>query len=280
MRTSKLGSNLRVIKAVAKKEWLCLIRYPGWYMPIILSPLLFIFPYLFAGLTFSGPSGAGMEGFERRTGMTDPISFVIIGSSLWIWFNGLLWDVGNTIRGEQLQGTLEGLWATPVNRLVLTIGVGATHVFINLLQVGVVVIEAWLFFRFSFHGDILLVGVIILMSCVALYGLGFIYSGLVILFKEATALTNIIGAAMLALCGVTYSISVLPVWVNWIAKCIPLTWSIDLLRLVLIKGYSIDQISSGMVVLFCFAIISPVVGYQLFKVMEKKARVKGVIGVY
>ena len=52
------SSELRVLAAVAWKEWLIFRRYPSWIMAILIWPILFPFVYIFTARALSGPHGS------------------------------------------------------------------------------------------------------------------------------------------------------------------------------------------------------------------------------
>ena len=96
------SSELRVLAAVAWKEWLIFRRYPSWIMAILIWPILFPFVYIFTARALSGPYGSTLPTFARAAGTSDYVSFIVVGTVLWMWLNMTLWDMGYFLRNEQM----------------------------------------------------------------------------------------------------------------------------------------------------------------------------------
>src|SRR5260370_35370166 len=69
--------------------------------------------YILTGRALSGVDGSGLAVFTKLTGATDFIGYVVIGTTVWMWQNIVLWDVGFALRNEQMRGTLESNWLSP-----------------------------------------------------------------------------------------------------------------------------------------------------------------------
>src|SRR5262245_41632423 len=92
------GSEFRALWAIARKEWVIFRRYPSWVLALFVWPVLFPFGYIFTAKALGGPNGAAVGSFQALTGTGDYISFIVLGSVLWMWLNMTLWDVGMYLR--------------------------------------------------------------------------------------------------------------------------------------------------------------------------------------
>ena len=103
---SRISGELNVLKAVIKKEWLHLVRYPSWIIRLILWPLLFPAAYILTANAFAGPQEMALSLFLKAAGTPNYMGFIIIGTTVYMWQNIVLWDIGLALRNEQLRGTL------------------------------------------------------------------------------------------------------------------------------------------------------------------------------
>src|SRR5512135_110804 len=93
---------LRSLGAVSRKEFLYVVRYPSWIISLFIWPLIFPMAYILSARALSGPEGTGLALFTQRTGITDYLGYIAIGTTIWMWQNVVLWGVGFALRNEQL----------------------------------------------------------------------------------------------------------------------------------------------------------------------------------
>ena len=272
-------NNLRAFWATAKRELLIRCRYPDWLVAMLLWPILMPTFTVFAVQALAGPDNSGGELFAELTGTSDYIGFVFIGIVMWTWLNTVLWQVGGTLRTEQRRGTLEPNWVTPASRLAIMFGAGLTNMISSLMTVAVSLI----FCKLVWHIDLTfspLLGLVFLLSTAAIYGLGLIFASLVLLVRELNSAVNFVRGMFMVFCGMTYPISVMPHWMQSVAKALPLTYSIHLIRRVGLAGAGYRDVSGAFWILFAFAASLLIGGYVLFITMDRIVSRKGTLGQY
>lgn len=272
-------SNARAFWATAKRELLIRCRYPDWLVAMLLWPILMPTFTVFATQALAGPDNSGGEIFAEIAGTSDYIGFVFIGIVMWSWLNTVLWQVGATLRTEQRRGTLESNWVTPASRLAIMFGSGLTNMISSLMTVAVSLI----FCKLVWHMDLAfspLLGLVFLLSTAAIYGLGLIFASLVLLVRELNSAVNFVRGMFMVFCGITYPISVMPHWMQTVAKGLPLTYSIRLIREIGLAGAGYKDVSDSFWILFAFAVSLIAGGYMLFILMDRIASRKGILGQY
>src|SRR5678815_4742798 len=88
------ASDLRALWAVVYREWTIFRRYPSWIIALLIWPLIFPMMYSLTARALSGPDGSGMAVFMKTTGASDFIGDIVIGTTVWMWQNIVLWDIG------------------------------------------------------------------------------------------------------------------------------------------------------------------------------------------
>ncbi|HZY41050.1 MAG TPA: hypothetical protein VFF59_03530, partial [Anaerolineae bacterium] len=106
-------SELRALTAVFRREWTIFKRYPSWIIALFIWPIIFPAAYILSSRALAGPDGSGLVLFQEAAGTTEVIGFIGIGTTIWMWQNVVLWNVGFALREEQLRGTLESNWLSP-----------------------------------------------------------------------------------------------------------------------------------------------------------------------
>ena len=266
-------SELKALLAMAKKEWIIFRRYPSWIMAFFIWPVLFPVGYIFTAKALSGPDGSALAAFGRLAGTTDYVSFLVVGSTLWMWLNITLWDVGFFLRNEQMRGTLESNWLCPVWRISLLLGPSLTKILTALLFLTITVVEFQLFFNVQvIRGNVALLLLILLLVLPSIYGLGLAFGSLVIRFKEANAMVFLVRGIFMIFCGITYPLAVLPEWMRQIALFLPLTYAIQDIRAAVLAEATFSELAADLQKLALFAIILPLLGWVTFYLTERRAR--------
>lgn len=275
------GSELRALIMIARKEWTLFRRYPSWVLSVFIWPVLFPFGYIFTAKALGGPNGVALASFQRLTGTADYISFIVVGSVLWMWLNMTLWDVGMYLRSEQMHGTLESNWLCPTWRISLMLGGALSKLAISLLFMVISLIEFRLVFGVQvLSGNVGLALLVLLLVIPIIHGIGMAFASLVLRFKEANAMVFLVRGIFMIFCGITYPIAVLPGWMQGIAAALPLTYAIRDIRAVILANATLADIQSDLMALAIFAVVMPALGYALFYLTERRARRAGDLGQY
>jgi ABC-2 type transport system permease protein len=275
------GSELRALLVIAQKEWRIFRRYPSWIVAFLIWPVLFPFGYILTARALAGPDGAGLAAFSERAGTTDYISFIVIGTIVYMWFNITLWDVGLHLRNEQMRGTLESNWLCPVWRMSIMIGSSITKLGTALFFVLITVVEFQLFFGIQLlRGNIALLLLVLPLLILCIYGIGIAFGSLVLRFQEANALVFLVRGIVAIFCGMTFPLAVLPDWMQTIAAWVPFTYAMQAIRAVCLSNASFADIAPDVLRLAVFALVLPALGALAFHYTERRARRTGSLGQY
>ena len=139
-------SDARAFLAVLRREWTIFTRYPSWIIALFIWPLIFPMMYILTARALSGPDGSGLAVFIATTGATDYIGYIIIGTTVWMWQNIVLWDVGFALRNEQMRGTLESNWLSPTWRFSYLLGQTGPQIVSMAMFIGITALEFGILF--------------------------------------------------------------------------------------------------------------------------------------
>ena len=273
-----LPAELRTFWAVVRREWTIFLRYPSWVVAMLVWPVIFPLIYIISARALAGPHGAGLAIFQQRTGIQDYIGYIAIGTTIWMWQNAVLWDVGFSLRNEQLRGTLETNWMAPARRFSLLLGASAVQMVTMLVFIAVSVLEFGLLYGVRYNGNPLLVLLMLLVCVPSIYGLGIGFASLVIAAKEAHTFVFLLRALVMIFCGITFPLSVLPGWMQGVAAWLPQTYMIAGMRLAALGGADFATLWPYYRILLLFGVVWLAIGYALFGQMERRARRNGTIG--
>jgi ABC-2 type transport system permease protein len=270
----------RALWAIAHREWLIFRRYPSWIFAILIWPVIFPAMYILSANALAGPGGGGLRVFEHNAGTDNFLGYIVVGTTVWMWQNIVLWDVGFALRQEQWRGTLESNWVSPTNRFSFLVGNSLTQLISVMSFILVSYLEFTLFFGMRFEGSPALALLVMLFAIPSIYGLGFAFASLVIAAKEAQNFVFLVRGIVMIFCGITFPLSVLPSWMQGVALWLPQTHIIAAMRMALLTEAGLAGLRSELIILSVFGVFWMTAGYSLFKWMDRRARRTGVIGQY
>lgn len=275
-----LRGELRALAAIIRREWVIFMRYPSWIIAMFIWPVIFPAAYILSGRALAGPDGGGLTLFQQVAGTDNFLGYIAIGTTVWMWQNVVLWNVGFTLRNEQLRGTLESNWLSPTWRFSYLIGSSVVHFASMLIFILVSLLEFGLFFGVRFHGSFNLALLVFLASIPSIYGLGFAFASLIITAKEANAFVFLVRGLVMIFCGITFPVILLPAWMQGVANWLPQTYIIRAMRSAALAGAGFHTLLPDLLALVLFGAGWLSIGYLLFNWMERRARQTGAIGQY
>jgi ABC-2 type transport system permease protein len=151
-----------------------------------------------------------------------------------------------TIR-ERKEGTLGRVLSTKATRLDLVMGYMMGFGFIGLVVATLVLLGAILIFNVVIQGSLPLVYLIIVLFTESCVGLGVMLSAFARSEFQAVQFIPIIIFISIFLSGFLIPIDSMPSWMQPISYIIPLTYAIDALREVMLKGAGIETIGFDLV---------------------------------
>ena len=273
-----LRPELRAMAWIARRELKTLFRYPSWIFVFITLPYM-----LTAMVSTMGSFAGGVEAsknFAAKTGTENFFIYQIIGSAFWMINIIILSMVGNSLRMEQMRGTLEQNYLTPVRKPIFLIALTIPHLAIALIIFLGVVASSIVIFGMASPTSLIQACLILFLGCIPLYGLGFFYAALVVRFKEPWAITNILTSIFAIATGTYYPAYLLPGWVQLFSFSIPSTYVIEDLRQILIFNQSLASLWGHILILIAMMLIYPKLGYAAYKAFERRARRTGELAKY
>ncbi|TDT62787.1 ABC transporter permease [Fonticella tunisiensis] len=266
---------IRTIAAVARKEFIKMVRYPTWVIQMLIWPLIFPLLYILSAHGFAGPDKSGLELFKAATGTENYAGFIVVGIMAWMWVNITMWSFGSYLREEQMLGTLESNWLCPINRFDFLIGASLVSALQGLFIAVVSMLEYRFIYGIHFDGNVFLWLLMFLVTVPAVYGMGMLFSGVVLWLKEINAVVNLVRGTMMVLCGITFPTAIMPGWMQILSKALPFTFGLQAARTVMVKGGTLKNASGDIFMCLAEGILLLFLGRIVFDRIEKKVKISG-----
>lgn len=164
---------------------------------------------------------------------------------------------------ERENGTLEQLIVTPLKPYELMIGKIIPYVFIGYFQATIALIIGIIVFDLPIRGSILLLYGLSSLFIVASLSLGVLISSLSRTQMQAMQMSFFIFLPSILLSGFMFPRESMPVLFNWLGKLLPLTYYLEILRGIILKGNNISLLWGQILALVVF--ISATLGLGIKK---------------
>ncbi|MFO7320521.1 MAG: ABC transporter permease [Chloroflexota bacterium] len=203
--------------------------------------------------------------------------YLLLGTLVWHFLSGIFNAVSEVIAWERWEGTIEYTLMAPVRRSVHLIGQTLYAVIWSLTTTLIIGLVTSLFFELDLSQSNLIGALVILLTgSLSLIGVGIVASILPLLYPERGAqMTHIIQASFLLVSGVYYPISVLPGWMQALAKLSPVTYVLDGIRAAIMDGASLAALGQYIVPLLLFGAVTIPAGIWAFTTAERYAKRTG-----
>ena len=149
---------------------------------------------------------------------------------------------GMSLVTERSAGTMSRFLATPVNPVQILGGYALGFGALSAIQVSVILTVALQFIGFPNEGNIVLVGLIAVSLTLVSVTLGLLVSGLASNAFQVIQLILLFVVPQILLCGL-FDLSTAPAWMQLLSRCLPLTYGVDALRDVMLRGAGFGSIS-------------------------------------
>ncbi|MFQ6061745.1 MAG: ABC transporter permease, partial [Methanosarcinales archaeon] len=175
----------------------------------------------------------------------DYFSFVLIG----IAFSGYLWtglgSFSDSIRREQMMGTLEAMLVTPTKISIIIIFSSLWNFIFTSIRVLIYLGIGVLLFKINISNENLFAALIILiLTIICFSSIGIISASFIMVLKQGDPVNWIFSNVSGLIGGVYYPITVLPNWLQNFSYILPITYSLRGMRHALLQGYSMGALAT------------------------------------
>jgi len=166
---------------------------------------------------------------------------------------------------ERERGTLEQLVVTPISRTSLMVGKVLPFVLVGYVQMTVILVLGQLVFRVPIRGSLLLLYATALGFIGANLAIGLFLSTLVRTQAQAMQMGFLFLLPNLLLSGFMFPREAMPAVAQWIGLGLPLTYFLEVLRGILLKGVGLGSLWFQMAMLTGFAVLFVALAVQRFR---------------
>lgn len=166
---------------------------------------------------------------------------------------------------EKEQQTIEQLLVTPISRLALIAGKLIPYGIVAGLDFGVALVLAWLVFALPFRGSMLAIGALAVLFIFSLLALGALIAAVSRTQMQATFLAIFVIVPSVEISGFVFPIEAIPAWLRPAAWSLPMTYFMDAMRGLTLKGTGMGDHVLDFAVLAAFTVGFTLISLLFFR---------------
>ena len=237
----------------------------------------------FSVLTFyflSQLFGQGVSPYLKPYG-GDYFAFVLIGIAFANYLGVALRSFSSQIRTAQVMGTLEAMLVTQTEIPTIILSSSLYSFIFTSFQVVIYLLLGSLLFGVNMgQANLVAALLILLLTIISFSAIGIISASFVMVFKRGDPLAWLFGSASILFGGVYYPIAILPGWLEKVAYLLTITYSLEGMRLALLKGHSLNALLPNLLALSIFTLVLLPLSIMSFQWAVRKAKLQGTLTHY
>jgi ABC-2 type transport system permease protein len=199
----------------------------------------------------------------------------LVGGVIWAYLGIIFEIVTETVAWERWEGTIEYTFMAPVSRPVHLFGMGLFAVLYGIVRASILFAAVVAFIGIAVPDANYPAALALLaIASISFIGIGMMTAVLPLISPEkGTQLGFIAQGLMLVVSGVYYDVSVLPEWMQWIAKISPATYALRGNRAQILHGAGLAW--ADVWPLLVIGLLSVPLGLLVFRAGERYAKKHG-----
>jgi ABC-2 type transport system permease protein len=263
----------RRIFAFVARDFRLFISYRMQFFLRILSVLTIV-----TTLFFISKISAGFTD-PQYADWRDPLANWLTGLAVLNYFMTGFSSLANSIRQEQMQGTLESVLLTPINLPTVIVASSAWDFLETTFFSFLYLFFGRVFFNVHFRGSFFLAVVFLLLTTVVLACLGILSASFAMVFKRGDPFGIFLGAGSALFSGVFFPTQLLRDYggpkIGAISLILPATHGLKGIREVLIQGKGLADVTQPLITLLIFLALLLPFSLWVFGRAVKRAKREG-----
>jgi ABC-2 type transport system permease protein len=211
----------------------------------------------------------------------DFFAFVLVGIAFYNYMSVSMNTFSASIRREQMLGILESILSTPTRLSTIILSSGLWSFLYTSFRVVIYFVVGLLLYGLQVSNTNFLSAIVVLiLSIAAFIPVGIISASFIMIFKRGDPIAFAFSSGSALLGGVYYPIGILPPWLKNLAYLLPITHSLQAMRLAILRGYSPAQLKVEILALALFAVILVPLSVSIFSYAVKRAKTEGSLTQY
>jgi ABC-2 type transport system permease protein len=219
----------------------------------------------------------GIEAGGGKIDVNEVTTILLVGAVVWAYLGIIFEILTETVAWERWEGTIEYTFMAPLSRPIHLFGMGLFAIVYGVIRAIMLFAVVALFFHLELaNANFVAALVVLVVASISFIGIGMMTAVLPLISPEkGTQLGFVAQGILLVVSGVYYPVSVLPEWMQWLAKISPATYALDGIRDAIIDGAGISAMWPNIWPLILIGLVSVPLGLEVFRRGERYAKRHG-----
>jgi ABC-2 type transport system permease protein len=239
------------------------------------SAMLLVLFY-FLGELITTSSSPGLARYSDRY-----LPYVIIGLGFARYFDLTLRMFSESIRLAQVTGCLEAMLSSQTGCVTVVLMSSLYGLISGAVQLIIILIAGALAFGVDLSQiDVPATLLVFVLSVLSFVGFGVISAATILWLKKGDPITWMLSGLGAIIGGAYFPIEVMPGWMQNISRLVPLSYSLDALRLTMLKGYSVSMVATPLATLGLMTAVLLPLSLVAFAAAVRRGRKEGTLMHY
>jgi ABC-2 type transport system permease protein len=254
---------------MVERNWYLIKRYLWWELAFFFWTAANTLTIVFIA--------KGVEATGGDVDIDKLTTILLIGAVIWSYLGIVFELLIETVAWERWEGTIEYTFMAPLTRAVHLLGTGIFAIFYGLVRASIVFVTIAAFFGLHMPNANFVTAIVLLgVASISFVGIGMMTAVLPLISPEkGTQFGYVAQGLMLVVSGVYYPVTVLPAFMQWIAKISPATYALRGERNAILNGATVADVWGDIWPMLVIGVVAVPLGIWVFKRGELHAKKHG-----
>jgi ABC-2 type transport system permease protein len=221
--------------------------------------------------------GKGIEAGGGHIDVNHVTTVLLVGAVIWAYLGIIFEILTETVAWERWEGTIEYTFMAPLARPIHLFGMGLFAIVYGVVRAVLLFGVVALFFSLHMpNADFVAALVVLMIASISFIGIGMLTAVLPLISPEkGMQLGFAAQGILLVVSGVYYPVSVLPEWMQFLAKFSPATYALRADRAAILEGTPLSQLWGDIWPLLVIGAVAVPLGLWIFRRGEMHAKKHG-----
>ena len=170
-----------------------------------------------------------------------------------------------SVTREIERGTMENLLAMPITPVEVMLGKIIPYVLVGFLQATIIIGIGFFLFQVPILGSLWMLALLSTLFIAANLSIGYTFSTIAQNQLQAMQMSMMFFLPNILLSGFMFPFAGMPVWAQWIGEALPLTHYIRIVRAIMLKGASIENLQYDAIALCVLVLVAMTIAVTRFR---------------
>ena len=163
------------------------------------------------------------------------------------------------------RGTMENLLSMPIRPIEVMFGKIVPYVLVGFIQATLIVGIGVLLFGVPVQGSLIMLALLSTLFITTNLSIGYTFSTIVQNQLQAMQLSMMFFLPSILLSGFMFPFAGMPVWAQYIGECLPLTHYLRIVRAIMLKGATLQNLQYDTIALFALMLVAMTIAVTRFR---------------